>query len=584
MQILGKIGNYLKNFFNSMECFRFVLFGALFFGIERVSNITMGIIMLWSMYLFIYKLIIKKGIQRIRYRKIIYLFLGAAAFTVMLHRERNLADNLIVVYFMAVYFFQIYGLYSEKSNIRCQREIKRILLFIVSMTTVMMLIGFIGLVMFPKGFEWKGLYFILHESRFIGILFNANVAGFYSAMAIIACHILWRITRAQKQLSVKRKIFYLSCIAVNALSLFLTDSNAALLFLVTYCSFVMFYIMFRDFGKKRMHGFILRIAATALSFVVIITSLIFFRVITQSQVSLAITSGHSPSEFSTGVVKEDGMVGLTDDEYKGNVFGHENKNIDSGRFRVWTQAVEMFELFPVMGIGKANIVDYANSYIGGLRYSDFHNGLLTILISYGLIGLNLFIVFSIVTAKDILKTIFQYKKKCRDDGSVPVLLTAFCIAYAVYSMFELALLADISYRVYIFWLLLGFAVSYVRKYRLQARLEETDQSVIELPSAVENIRRKHIHKFLYIRACIRKLKAKYKSGKTKISDNKNDSDFNQSESAVKIRRKHKHKFLYIRACIRKLKAKAKSKHKSNSTEISDDKDNDDSKQSEESSE
>ena len=67
MQILGKIGNYLKNFFNSMECFRFVLFGALFFGIERVSNITMGIIMLWSMYLFIYKLIIKKGIQRIRY-------------------------------------------------------------------------------------------------------------------------------------------------------------------------------------------------------------------------------------------------------------------------------------------------------------------------------------------------------------------------------------------------------------------------------------------------------------------------------------------------------------------------------------
>ena len=104
-------------------------------------------------------------------------------------------------------------------------------------------------------------------------------------------------------------------------------------------------------------------------------------------------------------------------------------------------------------------------------------------------------------------------------------------------MFELALLADISYRVYIFWLLLGFAVSYVRKYRLQARLEETDQSVIELPSAVEN-----------------------------------------------IRRKHRHKFLYIRACIRKLKAKAKSKHKSNSTEISYDKDNDDSKQSEESSE
>ena len=568
MQLLGKVGNRLKQFFNSMECFRFVLFLSLFFGIERVSNITMGIIMLWSMYLFVDKLIVKKGIQRIRYRKIIYLFLGAAAFTVLMHWERNLADNLIVVYFMAVYFFQIYGLYSEKSNIRCQKEIKRILQCIVVMTTLAMLIGFIGLAVFPKGLEWNGLYFILYESRFVGIFFNANVTGFYSAMAIIACHILWRIIRTQKQLSAKRKIFCISCIAVNALALFLTDSNAALLFLVIYCSFMIFYIMFRDFGKKRMHGFIMRIAATVLSFVVIITSLIFFRVITQSQVSLVITSGHSQTEFSTGVVKEDGMVALTDDEYKGNVFGHENKNIDSGRFRVWTQAVEMFELFPVMGIGKANIVDYANSYIGGLRYDDFHNGLLTILIGYGLVGLNLFMVFSIVTAKDILRTIFRYKKKCRDDGSVPVLLTAFCIAYVVYSMFELALLADISYRVYIFWLLLGFAVSYVRKYTLQAELEETDQSVIELPSAVENIRKKHRHKFLRIRAYIRKLKFKFKhkSDSSEMADGKDDSEQNEPKS----RKKRKHKFLRIRAYIRKLKSK--SKHKSDNAEVPDSKD------------
>ena len=508
MEILGKIGNYLKKFFNSMECFRFVLFLALFFGIERVSNITLGIIMLWSMYLFVYKLIIKKGIRNIRYRKIIYLFLGAAAFTVMLHSRRNLADNLIVVYFMAIYFFQIYGLYSEKSNIRCQREIKRILQFIVIATTSMMLIGFIGLAIFPKGFEWKNLYFILHESRFVGILFNANVAGFYSAMAIIACHILWRIIRAQKQLSPRRKIFYIFCIAVNAMALFLTDSNAALLFLVVYCSFVMFYIMFRDFGKKRMHGIILRTAATVLSFVVIITSLIFFRVVTQSQVSLAITSGHSQAEFSAGVVKENGVVGLTDDEYKGNVFGHENQNIDSGRFKIWTQAFEMFEKFPVLGIGKANIVEYGNLYIGGLKYNDLHNGMLTILISYGLVGLNLFIIFSLATAKDIIGTIFRYKKKCRDDGSVPVLLTSFCIAYVIYSMFELALLADISYRVYILWLLLGFAMSYVQKYRLQSELQETDQSVTELPSAVENIRRKRKHRWIYIRAYIRKLKTR----------------------------------------------------------------------------
>ena len=492
MKVVGKLGILLKKFFNSMECFRFVLFLALFFGIEMVSNITMGIIMLWSLYLGVYRLIIKGGIKRIRYRKVIYLFLGFAVLTVILHSERNLADNLIMIYVMAVYFFQICGLYSEKSNIRCQREIKRILNFIVTATSIIMVIGFIGLAVFPKGITWGNWHFILYENRFVGILFNANVTGFYGSMAVIACHILWRIVRAQKQLSAKRKILYIIHITINALALFLSDSNASLLFLVSYCSFVMFYILFRDFGRKRMHGFILRIAATVLSFVVIITSLVFFRMITQSQVSLAITSGHSQAELSTGTATEGGIVELKDDEYRENMFGHRNTNIDSGRFKVWVQAVQMFEKFPLMGVGKANIVDYGALYIGGLRYSDFHNGMITLLISYGLVGMNLFIVFSLTIAKDIIKTIFIYKKKCRDDGSVPVLAASFCISYVIYSMFELALLADISYRIYIFWLIIGFALSYVRKYCIQARYstENSDQTVTDLPSAVENIRKR----------------------------------------------------------------------------------------------
>ena len=498
MKFFCKLGVMLKNFFNSMECFRFVLFLALFFGIERVSNITLGIIMLWSMYLGVYRLIIKGGIKRIRYRKIIYLFLGFAVLTVILHSERNLADNLVVVYVMAVYFFQICGLYSEKSNVRCQREIKRILQFIVIMTSIIMLVGFIGLAVFPKGLESDGIYLILHENRFVGILFNANVAGFYGAMAIIACHLLWRIIRTQKKLSAKRKIFYIICIFINALALFLSDSNAALLFLVSYCSFVMFYILFRDFGKKRMRWFILRITATVLSSVVIITSLVFFRVLAQSQVSLAITSGQSRTELSTGTSSKNGIVELKDDaEQRENIFGHRNTNIDSGRFRVWIQAVQMFEKFPLMGIGKANIVDYGDIYIGGLKYNDFHNGMITLLISYGLVGMNLFIVFALTIAKDIIKTIFMYKKKCRDDGSVPVLAASFCVSYVIYSMFELALLADISYRIYIFWLIIGFALSYVRKYEIQMRYstDNADQSVTDLPSAVENIRKKRRLRF-----------------------------------------------------------------------------------------
>ena len=153
--------------------------------------------------------------------------------------------------------------------------------------------------------------------------------------------------------------------------------------------------------------------------------------------------------------------------------------------------MQMIEKFPLLGVGKANIRDYANEYIGGLRYDDLHNGMITIFVSYGVIGANLFIVFGLTIAKDMLKMIFKYKKKCRNDGSVPVLVTSFCIAYVIYSMFEVTLLADCAYRVLIFWLFVGFGISYVQKYSLQARIDgdkTDDQSVTDLPSIIEAMR------------------------------------------------------------------------------------------------
>ena len=49
----------------------------------------------------------------------------------------------------------------------------------------------------------------------------------------------------------------------------------------------------------------------------------------------------------------------------------------------------------------------------------------------------------------------------------------------VYSMFEPALVLDFSPRVYLFWLLIGFGISYVVKYKKQAAAQhkETDNTI-----------------------------------------------------------------------------------------------------------
>ena len=105
--------------------------------------------------------------------------------------------------------------------------------------------------------------------------------------------------------------------------------------------------------------------------------------------------------------------------------------------------------------------------IGDHQYVNFHNGLLTIAVSYGIVGLSLFLVFAVTVAKAVLKSMFKYKTKSRRDGNVLVLIASFSAAYCVYSMFEVALFVDYTYRVFVFWLVIGLGMSYLFKYRRQ---------------------------------------------------------------------------------------------------------------------
>ena len=77
-------------------------------------------------------------------------------------------------------------------------------------------------------------------------------------------------------------------------------------------------------------------------------------------------------------------------------------------------------------------------------------------------------VLAVTIGKTMLKAVFRYRSYNRRDGRVLMYITAFCAGYCVYSMFEVALIADLSYRVIIFWLLIGFALSYANTYEHRA--------------------------------------------------------------------------------------------------------------------
>lgn len=463
----------LFSFFTDEANFRFVFVAALFFASLNVIRIwfyiLVGIFMIWGVFLIGYKMICKGHILRIRNRWLIIMFLGCALLTSILRMSPNFYINIYYLAWMSVCFFLFYGIYSNKSRIACAKEVCRILDFINIATTSLMIAGLVLLLLYPRGFEYGGDSFAIHENRFVGVIFNANVTAFYAFMAVVSCNILWVIKRSSGKAGAKTGVFYIICSVINLLAMFLSDSNATLLLMIVYLWFICFYAIFRGY-KRGFFSILFRIIALVLACIVIAAVLLGIRTLSQSGTSVLLSMSTPNTHISTGVKTQSNQVLVRPDDSTPATFEHQNTNIDSGRFKIWKQSVELFEKFPVFGVGKGNVIDYGKKYVGGLRYEDFHNGIITITVSYGAVGFLLFMILSITIAKSMLKTIFRYRRENRRDGRALMYLTAFCTAYCVYSMVEVALLVDFSYRVVIFWLLIGLAGSYVRSYEHGALL------------------------------------------------------------------------------------------------------------------
>lgn len=461
----------LCRFFGSDQAFRSIYICTFFLAslclIRDYFYIAAGVLMIWGTALAAYKIIVRKQLSRMRNKRLIVMFLGFAVLTNVIHCKTHFFDNMYIVVYMGLCFFFFYGLHAGKCKSRCRRETAMLLDFLLAGTTVIMTAGLVLLVMYPSGFEIGGDAFAIHENRFVGIIFNANVTAFYSLMGIIICNILWAMKNASGRLSIVGRIWYIVCFSVNGLALILTDSNDALLFMIVYGCFIAFYVLFKGF-RPTVLNLVFRIIAFALACIIIASALIAVRTLVQQGVAYLFTISKpvAPAVQSVPGVK----IPQPAPSAPPTTFEHQNTNIDSGRFVIWRQSVGLFKEFPVFGIGKQNIVDYGEYYLGGLRYGDFHNGLITIIISYGLVGFFIFMVLAIAIAKVMLKAIFRYRNENRRDGRVLMYITAFCTAYCAYSMFEVALLVDLSYRVLIFWLMIGLALSYTDSYERRALL------------------------------------------------------------------------------------------------------------------
>ncbi len=397
----------------------------------------------------------------------IWAFLGVSLLSILFNYSVMMFYSLGMMLHVLICFFVFYGMHTEP-DLNFRAELFRISKIVVALTTAFNLIGMAGL-MFGISFSWQWVSFPIYENRFTGAFVNPNLLGFCSVVSIFCCHMLMKpdfLSKINKPS--QSKIFLAVSIVTNVFSLILCDSNASFVLLLCYAIVYVCYMFFSERKGLTPSKVVIRIVSVLLIACFIIGSSLMFRSIFKTGFSVVTSKTNAIIDilFDDGdqVVEKENK---SDKSSNTVTFDHENSNLDSGRFKLWRESIDLFKISPIIGISNGNIIFYSEEYLSGAlgfsyHKSDLHNGFLTILVSTGALGFALFATFGFRFAKHSAQHLFLQRTSRRND--VYPCLFAFLCAYLVYSLFEKALLYDVSFMVLWFWLIMGYMSCYISQF------------------------------------------------------------------------------------------------------------------------
>ena len=452
-----------------ISLFRIVYVVALFFTsfchTEVVGHAVKYLLTVWGLGLIVFYYIRPKRFHKIMYGAWLIAFVAAYLITCVIHLWDNFFLNIVLLGHVVVCFFVLYGIHTEEKT-NTNREIYIIAHFILSATTLAMVISFITLPFGEQHFTFMGNDYrmVIYENRFTGIFTNPNLLAFYGVTAIVFAHIL-----AKKDLysgNLKRLLGNKILIAfslINALGVFLSDSNGSLLLLCGYIIVNVIYRIFCGLKTVSMKKILLITGSSLIIAVMLLGGLVGLRIFSNKAVSVALSAGNAVSQGKAIDPMKEKSDKSAEDKISVVTFAHENDNLDSGRIKLLQKAVVVFANYPIFGVGKENIVLYGSRLMEkGFKYSDLHNGYLTILVGNGLVGFVIFLGFALAFGKHLFKSVFLEKSDLK--SSPFICIFSFLCAYCVYALIEKTILLEHSYMIAMFWYFIGYASCYMKQY------------------------------------------------------------------------------------------------------------------------
>lgn len=458
---------YIVNLFLCSVCF---------WNVAGVAVNTL--LLIWALVLLLDAFFIRKDFRRIKHGLLLAAFLAAGLITAVLRVDSNFGVNFVMLYHTAVCFYLFYGIHSEPDREKVQTEIDRLLKIVVALSSGLAVIGLLVVMLAPSGRLTIGNYLMgIMDNRFTGVFTNPNLAAFASVMGMVCCHILMKRSKsAVTGKSMVPRWAAIVCFAANALVLLLSDSNSSLVFAVAYACIYLFCRFVQKSAGFSVRKTVVRGTALAVCCVVLAGSSLVLRTACQTAATGFVNTADQIRAGNWNVqaasLPKDGAAGQqTVDSAapsapsNAEIGRTEEYELSSGRLDSLKKSMVLFGKFPLMGVGKGNIVPFGDRYmIHGFAFHDLHNGFLTILISDGMVGFVLFMAFLLLFGLRLVRVLFRNRRENLKE--FPALIAAFA-AYCVFGLFEKAVLFDITFMVVVFWMLMGHTSAVISEYEWQ---------------------------------------------------------------------------------------------------------------------
>ena len=391
-----------------------------------------AIVLFYICYTLLFKW--KKIIVDRKFLSLFGLLAGSHLLSAIFNRSGHLIGNVIEILFMVTYILLFTMLESGqlKKLFDWISYTIQIISFSSAIFAFTLLVSKV-LILFKIG--QQSYYYGVMNGRLWGIV-NPNASAIFSYISIVLA--MYLIHKGNKY------SVYLKLNNVIQLVYFATmQSRGALLSLVLMIGFYSFFI---NRGKLAKRFLIFIVSALLVSATNIGLSYVTSIYISSGKATvLDLNKGQSYAETDSSVIKKTGELHLIE-------------TTPSGRTYIWKNAIKMGSAKPIFGYGVRNVPDYytkyfskfeiQNSLIGG----NFHNILVTIFVSSGILGLVSFLLI----LGYIMKRFLTYLIVSKKNSEKLIMILFFGILFG--QLFESQIMYSTNFINIIFWLIIGYGL------------------------------------------------------------------------------------------------------------------------------